>query len=132
MKRTDALRTSEFRRLAAAFGEWICGYPAHADRWVDGIGDAWKQECTSVERRLHAAAAGIAGVYALFADDDVVKTTVQRVAEGYAALASGMLEELELMRRMEGEVVAKERRVLKEKVDNIVTPAAVHVPIWSR
>jgi hypothetical protein len=54
------------------------------------------------------AVRGIEGASGLFAgsgDDDFVRTMVQRVAEGYSKLAGGMLEEAEVMRRMEVVVV---------------------------
>jgi hypothetical protein len=52
---------------------------------VDWIGEEWRRECDGVERRLVDAVMGIEGVSGLFVesgDDDLVKTTVQRAAEG--------------------------------------------------
>ena len=127
MKRTDEVRVGEFRRLSGAFGRWIDGYDPGAVeggawRWVDGIGEEWRRECDGVERRLVDAVRGIEGVSGLFVesgDDDLVKTTVQRVAEGYSKLAGGMLEEVEVMRRMKGEVVGRERRALRQRVESV-------------
>ena len=89
---------------------------------MDGIGEDWRRGCDGVERRLVDAVRGIEGVSGLFVesgDDDLVKTTVQRVAEGYSKLAGGMLEEVEVMRRMEGEVVGRERRALRQRVESV-------------
>ncbi|KAG0124766.1 hypothetical protein HOY82DRAFT_572885 [Tuber indicum] len=140
IKRTDALKTGEFRKLSATFGEWISGYNSSAtgrEKWVDGIGENWRYDCDTVERKLQSALKGIEGVRELFGtlgDDDEVKTTVQRVAEGYALLAGGMLEEVEIMRKMECEVVMKERRTLRARVENIMVGEvrAKETGVWVR
>jgi hypothetical protein len=140
IKRTDALKTGEFRKLSATFGEWISGYNSSAtgrEKWVDGIGENWRYDCDTVERKLQSALKGIEGVRELFGtlgDDDAVKTTVQRVAEGYALLAGGMLEEVEIMRKMECEVVMKERRTLRARVENIMVGEvrAKEMGVWVR
>lgn len=140
IKRTDALKTGEFRKLSTTFGEWISGYNSSAtgrEKWVDGIGENWRYDCDTVERKLQSAVKGIEGVRELLetlGDDDAVKTTVQRVAEGYVLLAGGMLEEVEMMRKMECEVVLKERRTLGARVENIMVGEvkAKEVGIWAR
>jgi hypothetical protein len=78
-------------------GRWVDGYDPGAVeggawRWVDGIGEEWRRECDGVERRLVDAMRGIEGASRLFlvsGDDDLVKTTVQRVAEGILSLLEG-------------------------------------------
>jgi len=140
IKRTDALKTGEFRKLSTTFGEWISGYNSSAtgrEKWVDGIGENWRYDCDTVERKLQSAVKGIEGVRELFktlGDDDAVKTTVQRVAEGYVLLAGGMLEEVEMMRKMECEVVSKEQRTLRVRVENIMVGEvrAKEVGVWAR
>ncbi|RPA90454.1 hypothetical protein L873DRAFT_1821046 [Choiromyces venosus 120613-1] len=140
IKRTDALKTGEFRKLSTTFGEWISGYNSSAtgrEKWVDGIGENWRYDCDTVERKLQSAVKGIEGVRELFGmlgDDDAVKTTVQRVAEGYVLLAGGMLEEVEMMRKMECEVVMKERRTLRVRVENIMVGEVrtKEAGVWAR
>jgi hypothetical protein len=43
-----------------------------------------------------------------------------------------MLEEVEVMRRMEGEVVGRERRALRERVESVGVVGGAHVPVWRR
>lgn len=131
IKRIDAMRSGEFRVLCAAFGEWIAGYNPRGggsgsggrERWVDGIGDAWRMECVGVCRRLEVGIVGVDGVAGVLAEHGEVEalvTTVSRVAEGYRDLAEGMLEEVEMMGRMETEVVERERMEMGRRVKAIL------------
>jgi hypothetical protein len=43
-----------------------------------------------------------------------------------------MLEEVEAMRRAEGEVVGRERRALRERVESVGVVGGAHVPVWRR
>lgn len=126
IKRIDALRCGDFRRLCGVFGEWIAGYNPRGggrEKWVDGIGEVWRRECVSVCRKLEVSVAGVegvAGVLSEVGEVEAVVTTVGRVVEGYKELAEGMLEEVEMMRRMEGEVVERERGELRRRVEAIL------------
>lgn len=130
IKRIDAMRSGEFRKLCGVFGEWIAGYNPRGtsrDKWVDGIGDVWRRECVGISRRLEVSIAGVdgvAGVLAEHGEEEAVVTTVTRVAEGYKELAEGMLEEVEMMRRMEVEVVERERMELRRRADVILEVAS--------
>lgn len=123
IKRIDAMRSGEFKGLCGIFGEWIAGYNPRGgtdrERWVDGIGEEWRRECVGISRRLEVSIAGVdgvAGVLADYGEEEAIVTTVTRVAEGYKELAEGMLEEVEMMRRMEIEVVERERMELKRRI----------------
>lgn len=128
IKRIDAMRSGEFRGLCTAFGDWIAGYNPRAgsggrEKWVDGIGEAWRRECVGVCRRLEAGIVGVdgvAGVLAAHGEVEALVTTVSRVAEGYRDLAEGMLEEAEMMGRMEVEVVERERMQMGRRVQAIL------------
>lgn len=133
IKRIDAMRSGEFRKLCGVFGEWIAGYNPRSssggrEKWVDGIGEAWRRECVGVCRRLEVSIIGVDGVVGVLAEHgevEAVVTTVNRVAEGYKELAEGMLEEVEMMRRMEIEVVERERGELRRRVEAILEAGAV-------
>lgn len=123
IKRIDAMRSGEFKNLCGVFGEWIAGYNPRGgtgrEKWVDGIGEEWRRECVGISRRLEVSIAGVdgvAGVLADYGEEEAIVTTVTRVAEGYKELAEGMLEEVEMMRRMEIEVVERERMELKRRI----------------
>ncbi|KAL7269565.1 hypothetical protein RUND412_007767 [Rhizina undulata] len=132
LKKIDTLQAGEFRKLTTAFGDWIAGYgPASSlgadrEKWIDGLGALWRNECVGVSRRLEVAIRGIEGVASLFTfapaddDEDLMVSTVQRVSEGYLELAKGMGEEMEMMRRMEEEVVVREREGLKRRVEGVL------------
>lgn len=131
IKRVDAMRSGEFRVLCAAFGDWIAGYNPRGgsgggggrEKWVDGIGEAWRRECVGVCRRLEVSIVGLDGVAGVLAEHGEVEalvTTVSRVAEGYRDLTEGMLEEVEMMGRMEVEVVERERMEMGRRVQAIL------------
>ncbi|KAL0638657.1 hypothetical protein Q9L58_002384 [Maublancomyces gigas] len=131
IKRIDAMRSGEFRVLCTAFGEWIAGYNPRGggsgsggrERWIDGIGESWRRECVGVCRRLEVGIVGVDGVAGVLAEHGEVEalvTTVSRVAEGYRELAEGMLEEVEMMGRMENEVVERERMEMGRRVKAIL------------
>ncbi|KAI5845236.1 hypothetical protein DFP73DRAFT_548659 [Morchella snyderi] len=123
IKRIDAMRSGEFKNLCGVFGEWIAGYNPRGgtgrEKWVDGIGEEWRRECVGISRRLEVSITGVdgvAGVLTDYGEEEAIITTVTRVAEGYKELAEGMLEEVEMMRRMEIEVVERERMELKRRI----------------
>lgn len=129
------MRSGEFRVLCTAFGDWIAGYNPRGggggssrEKWVDGIGDAWRRECVGVCRKLEVGIVGVDGVAGVLAEHGEVEalvTTVSRVAEGYRDLAEGMLEEVEMMGRMEVEVVERERMEMGRRVQEILESGAM-------
>lgn len=142
LKRLETVQGGEHRACARRFGDWIAGYAPPAtssststrSRWVDGLGKAWQADCASVARRIEVGIRGVETVVAaVVRKGEAEAGVVGRLAEGWLELAKGMLEEIEVMAKVEREVVERERRVLAEAAADIkpAPEAQGRRPVWA-
>lgn len=80
--------------------------------WVGEMDGQWREDCKALERRLDEMRKGLRGV--TVEEGEIEGCVLGRVLKACEALVDGMLEELEVMGRIEREVKSEEMRWVRE------------------